>query len=272
MSEDNLIFDDHLFVINFSENSELLQTLFSLLKDKMQTNESTYNIKELEDDEEVNYFEFSNKYFKSSVQIIFADQEIFDQSNETNLTLNNYMFLIDSLEHWEKFKSNKEVINLIKTSDKFKMIVLEDTLVTKIDVNAFYDSIESYIAIFSLSIHGSQVDKSDNESIAGEILEMMTNNIWNHQKNEQEKPSVKDEPAKKNEEFDIDENKEEKFVNIFDQIMSFKEKTRDMSPSTRKNKACDLMTKLMENFGDDSFDDDDNKKEDDDDYKEYQKI
>jgi hypothetical protein len=253
-----LVFDDTLLLVNFSKASSTIETFFDLLKQKMTGPSVTFQTAE-SNGEEVYYFESKNKYFSARVQILFADEETFALESESPLgKFENFIFVIESLDDWTHMGCNLKALQLLRKSQKFKSLVLNESIIKKIDINGFYDIIESYISVFSISVDASSIEDDENGAVIDEIIDMIANNVWNHKPvgHVDSTPKLEGHIESDNaQEKVVKDDKEEGFFSAFDKIMNFKMESQALSPKTRKLKACEIMMNLVSTFDEEGFED-----------------
>ncbi len=255
-------FDDSLLLVNYSKAIALVEGFFNLLKQKMTGPTLTFHMKE-EDEQQVFFFESVNKYFSAKVQILFGDESTFAMENtESAIEFENCAFVIDTMDDWARFNSNLKVLRLLRKSQKFKTLIVNEKILGKINTNQFYEIIESYISVFGFTSDSSSTDTDENENTIDEIIDMLANNVWNHSVSAKAKPKhpadpdpsqegpIQDEaPAK------FKEKADEGFLSAFEQIMNFKSESANLSPKSRKLKACEIMMGLVNTFENEDFED-----------------
>ena len=253
-------FDDSLLLVNFSKSSALVEGFFDLLKQKMTGPNLTFHVQE-DGEDQCFYFESVNKYFSARINILFGDESSFAMhSIENGPSFENCVFVIDSIEDWAAFNSNLKVLQLLRKSQKFKTLIVSDKILGKININQFYDIIESYISVFGFSSEEGSSESNDNEDTVNEVIDMLANNVWNHSANSKSKASkepneTKDEAGNEDALLKFKEKNDEGFLNAFEQIMSFKNESANLSPKSRKLKACEIMMSLVNTFENEEFDD-----------------
>lgn len=253
-------FDDSLLLVNFSKSTALVESFFDLLKQKMTGPALTFQAEE-EGEDQIFYFESVNKYFAAKVQILFGDETTFAMDSiDGSPDFENCIFVIDSADDWANFNSNLKVLQLLRKSQKFKTLIVNEKILNKININQFYDIIESYISVFGFSSEASSTEGDENENTIDEIIDMLANNVWNHSTNAKanklkEAKETEGETATEDAQPKFKEKNDEGFLNAFEQILNFKTESANLSPKSRKLKACEIMMSLVNTFENEEFDD-----------------
>ena len=250
---EQLTFNDKLVIITPGQASPFQQ----LFLENLVSASSADNFRYKEDTiSNIGYFEVQNKYFSSRIEIEFLPIEWLLENLKNQIRPRNFIVLIDSLQLWEELKTNPKMVNLLKNSDGFKILIFEDSFSTFVNINQFYEQADCYVAFESIGYE----EEFDNAEFFKELVDMLANHSWKvatTEKSKTEEPKTKKKPEK------------EDFLGLFDQISNFKSDAGNLSPRSRKNKACDIMQQLMEDF---DFSGDDGNEEPDPEKEGYQRV
>ena len=184
------------------------------------------------------YFEVANKYFTSRVRLELLSIDVFQENLQKHVKPKNFLLLVESLFFWEEIRTNPKIVNFLKNTENFKALIFEDSFFKDAKINDFYEQINGYISAISISFD----QNAENEDILEELEEMLANNVWKSEN--QEKQNAKNEQKSANGKKEMGND----FLAMFEAISNFKESSLNLSPKTKKEKACDIMEQLMNNF------------------------
>ena len=248
MCSESIEFNDTLHIITSDSASDLASFFVKKLSESKKNETLRFHFDETKN---LDYFEVKNKYFKSKVNLEFLSIDLLHENLQKHEKPKHFLLIVESLFFWEQIRSNPKIVNFLKNTENFKAIIFEDSFFKDAKMNDFYEQINSFIIAISVS----RVEGSENDEIFEEVEEMLANNVWKSEKQENEKKDEKNEFVKKEAKND--------FVAIFDVISNFKESSGNLSPKSKKEKACVIMEQLMNNFNFDEMEDEEeeNKRE-----------
>ena len=236
----NTQYDDVLYLIRHP-SSQLISLFIKFMQQVCQKD----GVKWLDDGS----LSIDNKYFKSRVDINTYDSISFD-----NLpAIENFILFIDNMDQYYDLMSKTSFRHFFgKDTIKFKLLIIPDDLVSKINTEQFYNAIEGFVPIVSIDLAETYDSVNNNIEVIEEIVDMIANNLWNSQNN---KPKVHASTDDHKENLDDMIHKEENFMNVYDEMVTFMSKKKDLSPNSKKQQASDLIMKLMENMDFDEAED-----------------
>jgi hypothetical protein len=183
------------------------------------------------------YFSAQNKYFSSKIKPQFITIDSLVENLKAHQRPDNYFVVFDGLGSWEDAKQNPRIATFLRLSDQFRALIFEDSFFNSVKINDFYEQIGTFIPAFSISFD----PEADNTGVTEELEEMLANHTWKTE-------YKKNDPSSKEGEGKVEKKSKEDFMAMFDVISEFKNQSKDLSPTAKKNKACDIMQQLLENF------------------------